>query len=95
MSKVFSTRIRVCVVFLSKSSRLRTRPPRKHYQRRISQRQIERESCSRKTFPGTRMVNTRSQPRSKGRRETLGTNGKEVSLSLRWLNTVLAVCEYM
>ena len=40
------------------------------------------------------MINTRSEPRSKGRLETLGTNGKEVSWSLRWLNTVLVVCEY-
>lgn len=95
MSKVFSIRIRVYVVFLSKSPPFRTRPLRKHYRRRISQRQIKQESCSRKTFPGTRMVNTRSQPRSKGRLETLGTNGKEVTLSLTWLNTVLAVCEYM
>lgn len=96
MSKVFSTRIRVYVVFLSKSPPFRIRPMgTEHYRRRISQRQIERESCSRKTFPGTRKVNTRSQPRSKGRQETLGTNGNEVSLRLRWLYKVLAVCEYM
>lgn len=96
MSKVFSTRIRVYVVFLSKSPPFRIRPlGTEHYRRRISQRQIERESCSRKTFPGTRKVNTRSQPRSKGRQETLGTNGNEVSLRLRWLYKVLAVSEYM
>lgn len=84
---IFYSNSSLCCFHVQKSPFSNT-PTEKRLPEADYRRQVERESCSRKAFPGTRMVNTRSQPRSKGRRETLGTNGKEVSWSLRWLNTV-------
>ena len=88
MSKLFSTRIRVYVVFMSKSPPFRTRFLRKDYQRRTTGHKLNGNLVPEKLSLKLEWSIRRSQPRSKGRRETLGTNGKEVSWSLRWLNTV-------
>ena len=95
MSKLFSTRIRVYVVFMTKSPPFRTRLLRKDYQRRTTGHKLNGNLVPEKLSLKLEWSIRRSQPRSKGRQETLGTNGNEVSLRLRWLYKVLAVCEYM
>ena len=95
MSKLFSTRIRVYVVFMSKSPPFRTRFLRKDYQRRTTGHKLNGNLVPEKLSLKLEWSIRRSQPRSKGRRETLGTNGKEVSWSLRWLNTVGSLWVYV